>query len=413
MPPWIDDRALMMGQIILTTILAITVWVIHRVFPHLAGVRTIAVGFTVATVCRAVYEYASSYLGNPERFFLITTGDSLAIFATAIFCDGMQRFLGLKPFSRWVCVAIGSLCLAPMVGYPAGFPFQYLEVGYSALLAGLRLVLAAELYRHRAKPVLRLFAVFMLLYAAQALCYPLLRILDLPRGFGPSYSLHSINLILSVVFSTLLGIFLLAIIGDALLKEMERRSNTDSLTGYLNRRGFDQILALQFRHSAATGNIFSVAVVDLDYFKSINDTYGHSIGDEALILATRTLSAHLRSCDLLGRRGGDEFAILFPCSKGTEVCHLAQRICEVIAGTPIVPIAQRLSLSIGIAEYEQHDTADTLLARADIALYQAKNAGRGCARFLAIEPYRAPDDDSHIQTPSKRTGTAFLSEQAP
>ena len=153
----------------------------------------------------------------------------------------------------------------------------------------------------------------------------------------------------------------------------------DPLTGLANRNLLQERLAGAIAESAAMGTQVAVMLLDLDRFKSINDTLGHHVGDSLLREVGARLNGVLGSGDLLGRLGGDEFVLAFPALRpGEDVPAIAVRLIEVLR--PAFPINEyelHVSPSIGICVYPQDgDTAETLLMNADTAMYQAKAAGR-------------------------------------
>lgn len=161
-------------------------------------------------------------------------------------------------------------------------------------------------------------------------------------------------------------------------RRLARQSTNDELTQMLNRRGFFAI-ATQLAHMASrSGSRVGVMMIDIDYFKQINDSQGHAAGDIALQEAARLIASRLRASDLVGRYGGDEFVVLAsPVTLGgTRV--LAEAIHSAVADPRSLHIA--LTVSIGFAEDELGDQPDQdvlrLLAAADSALYEAKRSGR-------------------------------------
>ncbi|WP_240732111.1 GGDEF domain-containing protein [Egibacter rhizosphaerae] len=133
----------------------------------------------------------------------------------------------------------------------------------------------------------------------------------------------------------------------------------------------DRLLALARRY----GRPLSVALVDIDHFKRVNDELGHQVGDRALIEVVTRLSALLRQGDLLGRWGGEEFLLLAPYAKHDAALDLAERCREGIARTPF-PGVGHLTVSFGVATLTGDDDARSILRRADLALYTAKREGR-------------------------------------
>lgn len=161
----------------------------------------------------------------------------------------------------------------------------------------------------------------------------------------------------------------------------------DALTGLLNRRRFEQELALQVAYGERYQASVSVLLVDLDGFKDVNDTRGHRVGDDLICSVGRLLGERMRKGDVVARLGGDEFAALLPATDGDAALEVAEGLREAIAATPHVAggRAIRVSASIGVATVGDDATdAQDLLANADIAMYDAKDAGRDrVARYAA------------------------------
>jgi diguanylate cyclase (GGDEF)-like protein len=123
-------------------------------------------------------------------------------------------------------------------------------------------------------------------------------------------------------------------------------------------------------------------LIDVDYFKSINDIQGHAAGDAALRDVAETISTHLRGRDYLGRYGGDEFLLILPQTSCSIALGVTERLCLAVTNLSAATGSMPLTLSVGITEAECDDDAVTLIARADKALYQAKSDGRNCRRVL-------------------------------
>jgi len=152
-------------------------------------------------------------------------------------------------------------------------------------------------------------------------------------------------------------------------------SQTDLLTQLYNRTKTDQSLNDFIEEAKRTQQPFSVLLIDIDFFKSINDTFGHPIGDKVLIEMAQLLQKSIRRDDLLGRWGGEEFLILCPKSAQEEALSVAERIQDTLAHG-VFSTNQRHTVSIGIATLTLEDTPYTLISHADDALYKAKNKGR-------------------------------------
>lgn len=165
------------------------------------------------------------------------------------------------------------------------------------------------------------------------------------------------------------------------LQRVEEMAATDPLTGLYNRRHFSLLLDQLFAEAQRYEKDLSCVMIDLDGYKQLNDTYGHQVGDELLVLAGKVIRANMRRMDVAARYGGDEFVLLLPHADGAEAAQVTQRIREQFAAASAVVLkrAKGVSMSAGVASLVAHDPphADQLVAMADAALYSAKDAGRG------------------------------------
>lgn len=169
-----------------------------------------------------------------------------------------------------------------------------------------------------------------------------------------------------------------ALENGALFAEIERLATTDALTGLANRRHFFAQARLTASGARQRGQPLAIALIDLDHFKLVNDTYGHQAGDLVLQLVAQTCRECVRSGDLVGRYGGEELALLMPNTDSAGGGHVAERIREAIASLRIKYGDDEISVtaSFGIATDHESSDIDLTLARADAALYAAKEAGR-------------------------------------
>lgn len=162
--------------------------------------------------------------------------------------------------------------------------------------------------------------------------------------------------------------------------KLEKLSLTDGLTGIANRRCFDQALQLEWQRAARNHQPLALLIIDIDYFKSLNDSFGHPYGDACLVrIAAALHSALPRASDLAARFGGEEFAALLPATDGAGALAVAHKMQEAIAAAAIVHAPSRggfVTASIGLALHAAEQTPEQLLASADQALYRAKHNGR-------------------------------------
>lgn len=161
--------------------------------------------------------------------------------------------------------------------------------------------------------------------------------------------------------------------------QLKQQATTDELTGAVNRRYFFELANREIRCALRLNHSLSLALIDIDYFKHINDIYGHAVGDEALLAVTHIFQENIRGIDMFARFGGDEFVLLLPETSLDQARPILERLCKALSAQPIdlrgnaVPI----TLSVGIASLvNATDALEALLERADRALYQAKETGR-------------------------------------
>jgi diguanylate cyclase (GGDEF)-like protein len=161
-------------------------------------------------------------------------------------------------------------------------------------------------------------------------------------------------------------------------KRIEQLAELDDLTGSFNRRCIMRFLDDEAARAHRTKAACSIALIDLDWFKRINDTYGHPIGDEVLRTFAITVFANIREVDRFGRYGGEEFLLVLPDTPADVAVRLLDRLRQIIANLDWSAFSpgMRVTVSAGVAALRLNETPDALLARADSALYQAKAQGR-------------------------------------
>jgi diguanylate cyclase len=159
---------------------------------------------------------------------------------------------------------------------------------------------------------------------------------------------------------------------------IEELAQLDELTGLLNRRYIMKCLNEELARAQRSGAPCSVAIIDVDYFKKINDRFGHPVGDEALRAFAITLFANIRTIDRLGRYGGEEFVLVLPGIAKEQAVRTLDRLRGIIGELDWSAIAgdMQVTMSAGVCAVRANDAADDVLARADVALYRAKDTGR-------------------------------------
>lgn len=157
----------------------------------------------------------------------------------------------------------------------------------------------------------------------------------------------------------------------------QRDASTDALTGQGNRRALDVMLRHQMELAERTGHAFSLLMLDIDFFKKINDEHGHSVGDDALRAFATRVREHLRQGDVCARYGGEEFVVVLPGAPLPKALEVAERVRQSVAQIPLLstPVVHA-TVSIGVATLESGQSLESLLQAADAAMYAAKRGGR-------------------------------------
>jgi diguanylate cyclase (GGDEF)-like protein len=179
---------------------------------------------------------------------------------------------------------------------------------------------------------------------------------------------------------------------------------TDPLTGIFNRRHFYQLAESELQRSCRYCHPSAVLMIDIDYFKRVNDTYGHAIGDQVLQALAGLVREALRSLDIFARYGGEEFIVLLPETDLRAVRPIAERLCRKIAETPlpIEPNPINITISVGVSAFDppaksfpssKTATLDQLIDLADKALYKAKKAGRNRVCISNLGPNIGPEKE--------------------
>jgi diguanylate cyclase (GGDEF)-like protein len=203
--------------------------------------------------------------------------------------------------------------------------------------------------------------------------------------FSTESEFQSILMLQLFIIVTISSIFILSSLiteKENALNRLQENYDHDSLTKIFNRQYFDRQLDWEISRQARYGSTFCLIMYDIDFFKDVNDKYGHLFGDKILIQITEVVASDIRDIDILSRWGGEEFMILLPQTQieGAEI--IAERIRAHVEKTPLLPDGT-LTISMGLIEFTSKDKREVQLKRLDDALYDAKNSGRNrvkCAR---------------------------------
>jgi diguanylate cyclase (GGDEF)-like protein len=251
---------------------------------------------------------------------------------------------------------------------------------------------------------------FPFVYSNQVVCLlSLTRLRGSERGIDP-FSRSDLDMIASLS-STLTA----AIRNAHLHAELRLLAVTDPLTGIYNRRGFYETTQKSYENHAASGSHCSVLILDIDFFKRINDMHGHRVGDIVIRNVVQVCRKQLRDGDLLGRYGGEEFIIFLPNTRIEEAKIVAERLRDTVAHHPIQNGSGTtfVTVSIGVSDYQSENLSlELLIQRADEAMYNAKRLGRDrveCWQSSSgLPPMTGVDPAVHEISHSDRFATARI-----
>jgi diguanylate cyclase (GGDEF)-like protein len=322
--------------------------------------------------------------------------NALLFLACGMIWNGARLFHGRRVLPGALC--IGAVAWFAAMQRPDFVHSEYARVVLSSIVIALYAFLTAfELRRERRRALIEQWL---------AVAVPLLHsaVFLFPIGlFVLAPTIASVDTMFAVfAFETVLYVVGTAFIVVVMAKEQvvlvhKTAAMTDLLTGLFNRRAFleaaDRLIVQRGRRSLPV----SVLLFDLDHFKSINDRFGHAVGDEALKVFARAASENMRATDIVGRLGGEEFVAILP-GNAAEAKLVAERVRAAfqIAGMEIASHRMGATVSIGLASTLAPVEIDPLLARADAALYRAKNNGRN--RIEIAESFLSPEPGAPAST---------------
>ena len=293
-----------------------------------------------------------------------------------VFLDMRHAFIVLAgPFGGWLAVSIVALCTTAFRFWMAG-PAVYVAVAGIVLSSAVATVLPRFVpFSHT--PYWRL-----LIYGLAA-STSVLSVFLLPwHAAIQALSIAGLPFMLGNLLSVICAGYLVSyqLRRDLAERQMLTESMTDSLTGVLNRRGFESIAAQKFAAARHTGEPLAILMADVDHFKKINDEYGHLVGDKILCLGGGIITRVARRTDPVSRYGGEEFAIFLPNTDEQAAQGIAERFCEAVREKPLqadgvtVPVTISVGMFVMVAGFD--GTLRDAIQKTDSALYRAKRNGR-------------------------------------
>lgn len=334
------------------------------IFIAFAAVQHAEVAFGLVDVVESAWLTSAYLTGSLVFFALIRSGVNLRL--------SKDPSLSLPQMVHGVLAAVGSYVIT---GPARG-----------AVMSLMVVILVFGMFALRAREARRL-AVFACVLLGAAMLW---KAWTDPQRYPPVVEgIHMLFAIIIVASVTMLTARM-AVIRDRLraqraeleeaLQQIRRLATRDDLTGLSNRRHMNELMAVEKARQRRNGQAMSVALLDIDWFKRINDTYGHTGGDLALKTFAQLTRDGLRKMDVMGRWGGEEFLLMLPDTPIDDAVQCVERMRQQLARMSADAIAPglRVTFSAGVAEVRPTDDIETAIEAADQAMYRAKVKGRNC-----------------------------------
>ena len=392
----LDIRTILFISMLANVVLALVMLVYWRIMKPYAGF-----GFMILSNASFALTFLFfAFRGVIPEFYSIVGANLLAVLSAAFRLEGIRHFIGALKIIR------GNFVFAVIFAFILAFVSGVLANADNGLYIRTILISVVIMYfagsiawttltakDQHARFLFRIIAIFhigyCLLLALRSfvwIIYPEERNLFAPTFFNLGFFIYDLinHIGITVLFLILNGQRLETHL-NAAQKNLELLATCDSLTGLYNNRTFYGMGRSELLRSRRSGHAMSLLMFDLDYFKNVNDSFGHVAGDYVLTHVGRITEQTSRSTDIIARMGGDEFAIILPETPIELAKKAAERLFDSISSEPCEWESKkiRLSLSIGVTSMSPDDPDfDTLLRRADDALYQAKRSGRNQIVFL-------------------------------
>ncbi len=360
---------------VLTGLLAMN-WLQNRSVPEF-GMWTIS--FALCAVAAGFF-VARDFLPG---LLALDIANTLRFLAFGIAWQAARRFSGRT--GNWgLATAPAALWAAALSLSAFGDDLRLRVLVASPVVVALALAIAWELWRAspRAAWIARLAAGLLIVhgaaFAARFLYVAVVATVPLAPASTIAGPFHPIAILEALVLAVALAFLLLSAAKDEVGRQHRAAALVDPLTGVLNRRGFEAEAERMLLRAGRDGSSTALLMLDLDHFKAVNDSWGHPVGDLALQSVARTLTEELRGGDVLGRLGGEEFAIALAGNRTDQAAVLAERARRAVGSLAIRhgEALVQVTVSVGVAAHRGMTTLDKLMAHADAALYRAKSAGR-------------------------------------
>ena len=392
-----DIRTLLVAVALANVFCAAARFLLWRMHPAIPGLGR----WALAGAAGAFALFMIFFYGIKHWPLSLSLAQLFVLIGLVLAWNGFRYFIGRPPVSRLTLAVLGATVLVWLTLASSQPSLEFRSLGNAMLIVILSALIARELLT-APRPIPPAMRVTGWVYALNAIVF-LIRIGAADQSAAPVAPLNPDGFAAFMLFwwlcmtiAVTLGMALMA--GERLQVDLDKQANHDPLTGVLNRRAFSLIAEKMMSQSRRHAKPLSVLMMDLDRFKQINDHLGHSGGDELLCRFVGVAEQVLRSDDVFCRFGGEEFIALLPNTSAEKALVAAERLRTAFAAESSEHAQDyqsfTITVSIGIAELGRDEDIESLLYRADTALYQAKHRGRNCCELA--EGYQEITDNGYL-----------------
>ncbi len=347
--------------------------------------------FLAGTLPFTLTLFSDSVLVDDPLHWVIST--ALSVLPLSLLLAGFRQWAG-KPVQATVIALTGFTAAAMVTLFTYGYPHTGLRLFVGPAYAGAICLLNARIvlgHNERHGNIPKAVATVLGAFGGAQILAGLIALMQ-----GPEFDARWLETYKEIHFVTLpagflgCGLFMVLVLASDLAAQMRKLARTDTLTGLLNRRGFDEFSSPLLPRARRSKQAVSVILCDVDHFRRINDQYGHNAGDHVLKALARFLSEGLRDGDVFGRFGGEKFALALPGTDLKQAAVAGERLREILENNEIGwrPEPLQITASFGISCLREDDhTMDDVLRRAERALATAKKDGRN---RVCVEQSAAP-----------------------
>lgn len=370
---------ILISMLLTNVILAVVFATAWRCLGRDRHTLTWALTFSFATV-QWVVNLCRPYFESFQVFWILVSAITLVVTSLGLL-GHLQRTR--QQFSLWQISIPAIAALLMVAWFTIGWPHSGIRTAITPIYASITLGISAwVVIRFRKQPTAADFGAAAIIGAFGVLQL-LAGLVALTLGTEPAATTtqiyYHLNFVGMPAAYTGMGLFVVLMIASDIAEQLREVARQDQLTGLQNRRGFGEQSALAYASARRESTPVAIIMADIDHFKAINDSHGHQAGDEALRHFSNLLARKRRTTDIVGRVGGEEFALILPGADLETAIRISSELCDLVNDEPANYGDQKIEMtaSFGVAALSVKDTCMTdAITRADAALYRSKQRGR-------------------------------------